>query len=84
MDKYSRRVVGWSYGPRKDVKLTLEALNRAVGSRRPAQAWCSTPIGHRICCRGFQRAHLRLGFTQSMTVRAKSPTTPSIEPSSTR
>jgi len=33
MDKYSRRVVGWSYGPRKDVKLTLEALNRAVGSR---------------------------------------------------
>ena len=35
MDKYSRRVVGWSYGPRKDVVLTLRALNRAVQSRRP-------------------------------------------------
>ncbi|HSE02301.1 MAG TPA: DDE-type integrase/transposase/recombinase [Burkholderiales bacterium] len=24
MDKYSRRVLGWSYGPRKDVRLTLQ------------------------------------------------------------
>ena len=44
MDKYSRRVVGWSYGPRKDVKLTLEALNRAVRSRRPGAGVGSTPI----------------------------------------
>jgi len=35
MDKYSRRVVGWSYGPRKDVKLTLQALDSAVRARRP-------------------------------------------------
>jgi len=35
MDKYSRRVVGWSYGPRKDVKLTPQALDSAVRARRP-------------------------------------------------
>src|SRR5262245_10161625 len=35
MDKYSRRLVGWSYGPRKDVALTLKALERAVRTRRP-------------------------------------------------
>ena len=27
MDKCSRRVLGWAYGPRKDVALTLTALN---------------------------------------------------------
>ena len=35
MDKYSRRVLGWSYGPRKDVALTLRALNSAVRRRSP-------------------------------------------------
>ena len=35
MDKYSRRVLGWAYGRRKDVALTLKALNRAVHARRP-------------------------------------------------
>jgi putative transposase len=35
MDKYSRSIVGWSYGPRKDVALTLRALNSAVRRRRP-------------------------------------------------
>ena len=35
MDKYSRCVVGWAYGKKKDVALTLTALNRAVRYRRP-------------------------------------------------
>jgi transposase InsO family protein len=35
MDKYSRRVIGWAYGNRKDVALTLKALNRAVRYRKP-------------------------------------------------
>src|SRR4029079_10872215 len=38
MDRYSRRIVGWSFGPRKDVRLTLAALDSAVRSRRPRQA----------------------------------------------
>lgn len=38
MDKYSRRVVGWSYDPRKDVLLALQALNTAVRRRRPSAA----------------------------------------------
>jgi putative transposase len=37
MDKYSRRVLGWAYGKKKDVALTLKALNRAVQHRRPAR-----------------------------------------------
>jgi transposase InsO family protein len=35
MDRHSRRVPGWAYGKRKDVALTLRALNRAVRLRSP-------------------------------------------------
>jgi putative transposase len=35
MDRYSRRIVGWSLGATKDVRLTLAALNHAVRNRRP-------------------------------------------------
>lgn len=35
MDKYSRRIVGWSLSKTKDANLTLAALNRAVHNRRP-------------------------------------------------
>ena len=30
MGKFSRRLVGWAYGPRKDVALTLAALTCRV------------------------------------------------------
>ena len=44
MDKYSRRVLDWAYGKRKDVALTLRALDRAVRTRRPARGLIfSTP-----------------------------------------
>jgi transposase InsO family protein len=67
MDKYSRRVVGWSYGPRKDVKLTLEALNRAVGSRRPRSAVVfHTDRGIEYAAGAFKDRIAELGFTQSM------------------
>lgn len=67
MDKYSRRVVGWSYGPRKDVKLTLEALNRAVGSRRPSSAVVfHTDRGIEYAAGAFKDRIAELGFTQSM------------------
>jgi len=67
MDKYSRRVVGWSYGPRKDVKLTLAALNRAVGSHRPASGVVfHTDRGIEYAAGAFKDRIAELGFTQSM------------------
>lgn len=36
LDRHSRRVLGWSLGERRDVKLTLSALNRALHRRSPA------------------------------------------------
>ena len=35
MDRYSRRIIGWSLGATKDARLTLAAFNRAVFHRRP-------------------------------------------------
>jgi transposase InsO family protein len=35
MDKWSRRIVGWSLGRHRYANLTLRALNRAVANRRP-------------------------------------------------
>lgn len=35
MDKYSRRVVGWSLGRDRTANLTVAALNRAVANRKP-------------------------------------------------
>ena len=67
MDKYSRRVVGWSYGPRRDVQLTLEALNRAVQLRRPAAGLVfHTDRGTEYAATAFKDRLAKPGFTQSM------------------
>ena len=67
MDKYSRRVLGWSYGPRKDVKLTLQALNRAVHSRRPLPGLLfHTDRGIEYAAGGFKQRAAELGIVQSM------------------
>ncbi|MGH9421673.1 MAG: IS3 family transposase [Thermoanaerobaculia bacterium] len=67
MDKYSRRVVGWSYGPRKDVALTLRALNAAVRTRRPARGLVfHTDRGIEYAAGAFKERVAQLGFTQSM------------------
>ena len=50
IDKYSRRVVGWSLGRNKDVALTLASLNRAVFHRRPGPGVIfHTDRGIRVC-----------------------------------
>jgi transposase InsO family protein len=67
MDKYSRRVVGWSYGPRKDVALTLRALNRAVKSRRPRPGLVfHTDRGSEYAASAFKDRLAELGMLQSM------------------
>ena len=35
MDKYSRKIVGWKFGPRKDLDLTMGAFTQAITERRP-------------------------------------------------
>lgn len=67
MDKYSRRVVGWSHGPRRDVKLTLRALNSAVRRRRPRRGVIfHTDRGIEYAAGGFKERIAELGFIQSM------------------
>jgi putative transposase len=67
MDKYSRRVVAWSYGPRKDVRLTLQALNSAVRARRPARGLVfHTDRGIEYAAGAFKTRIAELGFIQSM------------------
>jgi putative transposase len=67
MDKFSRRVLGWSYGPRKDVALTLRALNSAVGRRRPSAGLIfHTDRGTEYAGGAFRRRLAELGITQSM------------------
>jgi len=67
MDKYSRRVVGWSYGRRKDVRLTLQALNSAVRGRRPgSELVFHTDRGIEYAAGAFKERIAELGFTQSM------------------
>ena len=67
MDKCSRRVVGWSFGQRKDVKLTLAALNHAVHNRRPSPGLIfHTDRGIEYAAGAFKQRAAELGITQSM------------------
>jgi putative transposase len=67
MDKCSRRVLGWAYGPRKDVALTLAALNRAVRYRKPARGLIfHTDRGIEYAAGVFKQRLAELGITQSM------------------
>ena len=67
MDKYSRRVLGWSYGPRKDVALTLRALNSAIRRRRPKPGLVfHTDRGTEYAAASFKRRLAELRITQSM------------------
>jgi transposase InsO family protein len=67
MDKYSRCIVGWSYGPRKDVALTLKALKRAVQTRRPVAGLVfHTDRGTEYAATAFKERLAKLGFRQSM------------------
>lgn len=67
LDKYSRRVLGWSFGRNKDVKLTLRALNRAAANRRPAPGLIfHTDRGIEYAAHAFKDRLAKLNITQSM------------------
>lgn len=67
IDKYSRRVVGWSLGRNKDVALTLASLNRAVFHRRPGPGVIfHTDRGIEYAGYAFRDRLTELGFVQSM------------------
>jgi len=67
MDRYSRRVLGWSFGKRKDVRLTLRALDRAVRNRRPRHGLIfHTDRGIEYAAGVFKERLAELGITQSM------------------
>jgi transposase InsO family protein len=66
MDRYSRRVLGWSLGPKKDAWLTCRALNHAVLHRRPRPGVILHNRGVEYAAYVFRRRLAALGFVQSM------------------
>jgi putative transposase len=67
MDRYSRRIVGWSLGATKDVRLTLAALNHAVRNRRPRPGLIfHSHRGVEYAAYAFRKRLAALGFVQSM------------------
>jgi transposase InsO family protein len=67
LDKYSRRVVGWRYGPRKDLDLTMGAFNRAIAERKPSPGLIfHTDRGTEYGALAFRDRLNELGFVQSM------------------
>jgi transposase InsO family protein len=67
LDRYSRRVLGWSLGPSKDARLTLAALNRAVARRRPRPGVIfHSDRGVEYAAYAFRERLAALGLVQSM------------------
>jgi transposase InsO family protein len=67
IDQDSRRVLGWSLGNHKDVRLTLAALTRAVCHRRPGPGGIfHTDRGIEYAAYAFRARLAQLGFLQSM------------------
>ncbi len=67
MDRHSRRVLGWRLGARRDLTLTMGALNRAVARRRlPAGLIFHSDRGVEYSGYAFRARLAALGITQSM------------------
>ena len=66
MDRHSRRIVGWSFGVKRDVALTLAALNDAVRRRRPKPGLIfHTDRGIEYTQTAFRTRLAALGIVQS-------------------
>jgi transposase InsO family protein len=66
LDRHSRRVLGWSLRPKRDLSLTLSALNRALHRRRPANGLIfHSDRGVEYSAYAFRTRLAALGITQS-------------------
>jgi transposase InsO family protein len=67
MDKYSRRLVGWSLSNRRDAELTCTALHNALSRRRPEPGLIfHTDRGIEYGAHEYRAALGRRGIVQSM------------------
>jgi putative transposase len=67
MDKYSRRILGWSLGQQRDAALTCTALHYALRKRRPDQGVIfHTDRGIEYAAHNYRAALRRSGLVQSM------------------
>jgi putative transposase len=70
MDRCTRRVIGWSLGAKKDVRLTLRALDRAVHRCRPRPGLIfHSDRGTEYAGYVFRDRLAELGIVQSMNER---------------
>jgi putative transposase len=67
MDKYSRRILGWSLGRNRDAVLPRQALHYAVRKRRPSHGvYFHTDRGIEYAAVDLSRSLARYGLVQSM------------------
>jgi transposase InsO family protein len=68
LDLYSHRIVGWSLSSRISRQLVLDALNMAVGLRRPGTGLIHhSDRGVQYACGDFQKLLKRHGMVASMS-----------------
>jgi putative transposase len=66
LDRHSRRILGWSLGRKRDLMLTLSALNRALHRRRPAPGLIfHSDRGVEYSAYAFRTRLAAVGITQS-------------------
>jgi putative transposase len=67
MDRYSRRIIGWSLSAAKDARLTLAAFNYAVRNRHPRPGLIfHSDRGVEYAAYAFRNRLAALGIVQSM------------------
>ena len=67
MDRYSRRILGWSLSTRRDAALTVEALRHSMRNRQPAPGLMfHSDRGIEYAAFEYRNELARLGITQSM------------------